>query len=170
MKIFSFFFISIFLFHHLQAQDSLGNISELQKLLKDRKDRFDEYAIAADKRTGIFGNKSKKNLEQSVEILLEIVKTDNNIFNELSHAIVKRGMAKADYSYDQIESKQTIDRLTQAADTLNKQLIMVKEMNASLEKKAGMQKGISYLLAGVILLLLLFLLITRRKKAQTKIS
>jgi len=170
MKNFSFCIISIFLFHHLQAQDSLANITELQKLLKDRKDRFEEYATAADKKSGIFGTKTKKDLEKSREILFQIVKTDNNILNELNHAIVNRGIAKADYSYDQMEYKQTIDRLTQAVDTLNKQLIATKNVNASLEKKAGMQKGVSYLLSGVIVLLSMFLLITRRKKVQTGTS
>src|SRR6185295_18213620 len=84
----------------LKAQDSLGNITELQKLLKDRKNRFVAYATSADQRSGIFGNKTKKDLEKSREILFEIVKTDNTIFNELTRVISKRGMAKADYSYD----------------------------------------------------------------------
>jgi hypothetical protein len=170
MKKISLFFIIIFLFQKLDAQDSLGDISELQKLLKDRKDRFEEYATSADKRSGIFGTKTKKDLEKSREILLEIVKTDNNIFNELNHVIVKRGMTKADYSYDQITDKQTIDRLAQAVDTLNKQLIVAKEINTSLQKKAGVQKVVFFLLITAIVLLLLLVLMTRRNVIQAKTS
>ena len=154
----------------LHAQDSLGSISELQRLLQQRKDRFQEYATAADQRSGIFGTKTKKDLEQSREILLQIVKTDNNILNALNQAIARRGMAKADYSYDQIENKETIDRLTQAADTLNKQLIAAREVNASLEKKAGTQRGVSYTLIGVIIFLSISFLLGRRKNLRAKTS
>src|SRR4051794_10858748 len=90
--------LHILLFSRIFAQDSLSNISELEKLLKERKLRFDAYAESADQRSGIFGTKTKKDLEQSREILLQIVKTDNALLNALDHAIVRRGMAKADYS------------------------------------------------------------------------
>src|SRR6185436_7073698 len=94
--------IPFFLFTpQLKAQDSIGNIEELQKLLKERKDRFEAYATSADQRSGIFGNKTKKDLEKSREILFQIVKTDNNILTELDRAISHRGMAKADYSVDE---------------------------------------------------------------------
>jgi len=154
----------------LSAQDSLGNLTELQHLLQIRKDRFQEYATAADQRTGIFGTKTKKDLEQSREILLQIVKTDNNILNALNQAIVRRGMAKADYSYDEIQNSQTIERLTEAADTLNKQLITAREINDSLEKKTGMQSGINYILIGIIVFLSISFLWRATKSSRAKTS
>ena len=159
-----FLLIPFLLFNaQLKAQDSLGNITELQKLLKERKDRFEAYATSADQRSGIFGNKTKKDLEKSREILFQIVKTDNNILNELTRVISKRGMAKADYSYDESGYKQTIDQLTQAADTLNKQLVAVKEINAAMESKAHTQQWILYLLLGVIALLTIGIVLKGRK-------
>lgn len=149
----------------LKAQESLGDITELQKLLKERKDRFEAYATSADQRSGIFGNKTRKDLEKSREILFEIVKTDNTIFNELTRVISKRGMAKADYSYDEMGYKQTIDQLTRAADTLNKQLVAIKEINASLKKKVNFQQGIVYLLLGVTALLTLGIVLKGRKRS-----
>ena len=158
------FIIPFFLFvPQLKAQDSIGNIAELQKLLKERKDRFEAYATSADQRSGIFGNKTKKDLEKSREILFQIVKTDNTIFNELTRVISKRGMAKADYSYDEMAYKQTIDQLTLAADTLNKQLVAVKAINTSLENKADIQEWILYSLLGVIVLLTLGIVLKGRK-------
>jgi predicted ribosome quality control (RQC) complex YloA/Tae2 family protein len=147
----------------LIAQDSLGNIAELQKLLKDRKDRFEAYATSADQHSGIFGNKTKKDLEKSREILFQIVRTDNTIFDELTRVISKRGMAKADYSYDEVAYKQTIDQLTQATDTLNKQLAAVKEINAAMEKKANIQQWVLYSLLGAIVLLTLGIVLKTRK-------
>jgi vacuolar-type H+-ATPase subunit I/STV1 len=161
-----FLLIPFLLFNaQLKAQDSLGNITELQKLLKERKDRFEAYATSADQRSGIFGNKTKKDLEKSREILFQIVKTDNNILNELTRVISKRGMAKADYSYNEAGYLQTIDRLTEAVDTLNKQLAAVKEINAPLEKKVHNQQWILYSLLGVIALFALGLVLKGRKPA-----
>ena len=157
--------IALLAFSSLKAQDSIGNMTELKKLLKERKDRFEAYAISADERSGIFGNKTKKDLEKSREILFQIVKTDNTILSELTRVISKRGMAKADYSYDEMGYRQTIDLLTQAADTLNKQLVTVKEVNVSLKKKVDIQQWILYSLLGVIVLLTLGIVLKGRKPA-----
>ena len=163
-----FILIPLLLFTaHLKAQDSLGNITELQKLLKERKDRFEAYATSADKRSGIFGNKTKKDLEKSREILFQIVKTDNNILSELDRAISHRGMAKADYSVDEAGYKQTIDRLTQASDTLNSQLIAEKEINATMEKKMNIQQWMVYLQLALIVILILVIIQMRRKRGGT---
>jgi hypothetical protein len=153
----------------LKAQDSLGNITELQKLLKERKDRFEAYANSADERSGIFGNKTKKDLEKSREILLQIVKTDNNILLELDRAISHRGMAKADYSVDEASYKQTIDRLTQASDTLNSQLIAAKESNATIQKKLSTQQWMIYLSIAIIVVLF-FVIIQSKRKQKSQAS
>lgn len=155
-------FASVCMAYPVQVQDSLGNITELQKLLKERKDRFEDYATSADQRSGIFKMKTKKDLEQSREILLQIVKTDNRIFNELSAVISRRGMAKADYSYDEITYKETINRLTQAADTLNKQLAAEKQLHAVSERKASTQQWVTYILLGLIAVLVAYIFLRRK--------
>jgi len=166
-----FLLILFFLFTaQLKAQDSLGNITELQKLLKDRKDRFEAYATSADQHSGIFGIKTKKDLEKSREILLEIVKTDNNILLELNRAISHRGIAKADYSIDEAGYKQTIDRLTQASDTLNSQLIAAKEINTTMQKKVNTQQWIVYSQFAIIMILSLAIIqIWRRQRSTTSL-
>src|SRR5438034_1347796 len=101
----------LFNVNNLPAQDSLSNIVELQHMLQQRKDQFQAYAEAADHRSGIFGMKTKKDLEQSREILLSIVNLDNRIMEKLNRVISARGMAKADYSTELLDDRQTIDRL-----------------------------------------------------------
>jgi len=134
------------------SQDSLGNLKELKQLLMQRKDQFDTYAKQADERSGIFGNKTKKDLEKSREILLQIVKIDNSIMDELNRAITNRGMAKADYSTDQLQYTTTIQQLTLAADTLEKQLNIATEAKASLQKKITLQQWAIYFLCAAILI------------------
>lgn len=154
----------LFSFLPLNAQDSLGSIGELQRLLNERNLRFGEYVQSAEKKSGIFGNKTKKDLEQSREILLEIVKTDEEILSELNRAIQRRGMAKVSYTFDEMEYRQTIDQLVQASDTLEKQLVATREIHASLQKKYDVQKMILYGIAATfaVFIILIFL---RRKHA-----
>jgi len=154
---------------YLVAQDSLNSITELQHLLQERRDRFESYASAADKRSGIFGMKTKKDMEESREILLGIVNLDNRIMAELTHVISARGMAKANYSTDLMENSEMIKRLTAASDTLYKQLTVQKEMNESLQAKTERQKWVLYFFiaaTGILLLSLLSSLVRKRKMSN----
>jgi hypothetical protein len=95
------------------------------------------------------------------------VKTDNNILTELDQAIIHRGMAKADYSVDEVGYKQTIDKLTHASDTLNSQLIAEKEINATMQKKLNTQHWIVYLELAIMAILSLVIIQIRRKQGST---
>ena len=152
MKKILLFLILISSFSGILAQDYLQSVNELQKLLQQRQDRFAAYTQAADRRSGIFGNKTKKDLESSREILLGIVQLDNQIMDELNRAIAVRGMAKADYTVDAGQYQRTIDQLSFAADTLEKQLNVATETKASLQKKTTMQQWAIYFLCAAILL------------------
>ena len=152
MKRMLFLLMLSFLAIQAYSQDSLNNLGELKQLLKQRKDQFDTYAKQAGARSGIFGNKTKKDLEKSREILLQIVNIDNRIMDELNQAIANRGMAKADYSADQMQYTTTIQQLTLAADTLEKQLNAATEEKTSLQKKTTLQQWAIYFLCAVILL------------------
>ncbi len=160
--------LSMLFFHTLHAQDSLGNITELKKLLQERKDRFSQYSAAAEMKSGIFGNKTKKDLEHSRDILIEIVKTDNHLLTELDKAIEKRGIAKADYSFDEVAYKQTIENLANATDTLNIQLAAVKDLNIKLNSSLDREKWLRYTLLSIIGLLAAFLFILFRRRKSNK--
>ena len=55
----------------------------INQLLAERSSRFGQYENSLDKRTGIFGLKTKKDMQFSNDILRQIVLTDNDIFSEL---------------------------------------------------------------------------------------
>lgn len=154
----------ILFFNTLHAQDSLGNITELKKLLQERKDRFSQYSEAAEMKSGIFGNITKKDLEHSRDILIEIVKTDNHLLTELDKAIEKRGIAKADYSFDEVAYKQTIENLANATDTLNVQLTAAKDLNKVVQSSLRKQQWISYVLLSIVGILLFVIFMIRRKR------
>ena len=56
---------------------SLGQIPQAQKqklesLIEERARNFSEYTTSIQKRSGIFGNKTKRDLEKSNEVLISI--------------------------------------------------------------------------------------------------
>jgi hypothetical protein len=55
----------------------------INQLLIERSSKFGQYENSLGKRTGIFGLKTKKDMQFSNEILRQIVLTDNDIFSEL---------------------------------------------------------------------------------------
>lgn len=55
---------------------------KVNDLLTQRSARFGQFDESLKKRTGIFGLKTKKDMQASIDILKEIVLTDNNIFRE----------------------------------------------------------------------------------------
>src|SRR5690606_20082981 len=60
---------------------------KVNQLLDRRASRFGHFDESLKKRTGIFGMKTKKDMQASINILLEIVRTDNEIFKETRHLL-----------------------------------------------------------------------------------
>jgi hypothetical protein len=56
---------------------------KINRLLDERSSRFGQYESSLGKRSGIFGLKTKKDMQFSNDILRQIVLTDNDIFSEL---------------------------------------------------------------------------------------
>lgn len=60
----------------------------VNKLIEDRKIKFGEYDLSLEKKTAIFGLfKSKDDMQRTIDILKNIVITDNNIFLETRRLI-----------------------------------------------------------------------------------
>jgi hypothetical protein len=56
---------------------------KINRLLDERGNRFGQYESSLGKKTGIFGLKTKKDMQFSNDILRQIALTDNDIFSEL---------------------------------------------------------------------------------------
>lgn len=56
---------------------------KINELLNERSSRFGQYESSLGRRSGIFGLKTKKDMQFSNDILRQIVLTDNDIFSEL---------------------------------------------------------------------------------------
>lgn len=84
-KIFLFILFSLFLAHTFAqvSSDSLAYQAQRKKInsmLAWRKQKFGQYDQSLTKHTGIFGLQTKKDIKTSNDILMDIIKTDNDIF------------------------------------------------------------------------------------------
>jgi DNA repair exonuclease SbcCD ATPase subunit len=79
MKVAFIFFISFLSINPLFAQE------EINKLTAERESLYRKYKEAESLSTGIFGNRSKDDLQTTIDALNEIIKKDNEILEELKN-------------------------------------------------------------------------------------
>lgn len=133
------------------GQFLLTERQELQKLLELRKQKFDAYAVSIEKRSGIFGNKTKRDMQLSNDVLTEIVKTDNHIIDVLNNTIDFKNFEKTNLNYNVQTNSDRVNELLHSVDTLQKQVKALNELKAHQRAQINRQNGI------VISLLILFL-------------
>src|SRR5690606_7334543 len=81
----------------VNAQDTLAYEVQRQRvndLLNKRTARFGQFNQSLEARTGIFGFKTKKDMQASIDILKEIIATDNHIFKETKVLLDYKDMEK----------------------------------------------------------------------------
>ncbi len=76
---------------------------KINQLLDDRSNRFGQYESSLGKKTGIFGLKTKKDMQVSNDILRQIALTDNDIFSELKVLLDYK-----DFEKQQVETRAVI--------------------------------------------------------------
>ena len=91
-------------FIHCSMAQSDSSAYQLQRkkinsLLAERSEKFGHYDQSLTKRTGIFGLKTKKDMQRSIDILTDIVLNDNSVFKEL-----KTLMEYKDYEKSTVET------------------------------------------------------------------
>ena len=139
MKVALGLFITMFFFQEMQVAASEADSSnyyktELQNLLKLRKEKFDSYSQSLEQRSGIFGNKTKRDIKESNQVLIDIVRTDNQMIRVLNRVLDYRTFEKVSMNYDLKANQLAVNNLSQATDTLSKQVSVLRSDKEELEK------------------------------------
>lgn len=66
----------------LSVQEYKAQSEKISQLVAERNAKFQEYQSSLSKKSGIFGGKTKKDLERSIELLTQTVEADNQILEE----------------------------------------------------------------------------------------
>jgi len=135
---------------------------KINSLLQERSAKFGKYDESLAQRTGIFGLKTKKDMQRSIDILTGIVQTDNEIFKELKVLLDYKDLEKNQVQGEASESKerlsgymQTIKKLQQENDRLKDELVKIEKQHS---------KFLNTLIALVIVLVISGIMLLVRKK------
>lgn len=113
--------------------------AKINQMLDVRKQKFGQYDQSLAKHTGIFGLQTKKDIRRSNDILMDIVKTDDDTFRELKILMDYRVFQQQQAQTHSVETENvtlaymnTINRLRQQIDLLKKEAQQEKEYQAKL--------------------------------------
>lgn len=167
-KVFLFFVFILLSYQPLLAQDTLAYEVQRQRvnsLLDQRSARFGQFDQSLKARTGIFGLKTKKDMQASIDILKEIVTTDNNIFKETKVLLEYKDMEK---TFISSEAEQSTKRINGYVNTISKlqknqeeQLLKIQE----LQQTSNRYRVLS-LFSIIAVIALAFLLIKTKNKKR----
>ncbi|MGK9118235.1 hypothetical protein [Olivibacter jilunii] len=111
--------------------------AKVNRLLDQRSQRFGEFDASLRARSGIFGLKTKKDMQASIDILKEIVKTDNNIFKETKALLDFKDIEKQTVENKALESGSritgyinTISKLRKSQEQLLEEVNVLKRQNS----------------------------------------
>ena len=120
---------------------------KVNQLLSDRSAKFGQYDQSLTNKTGIFGLKTKKDMQRSIDILTQIVLTDNRIFVELKTLLDYKDLEKTEAQGKFEETKTRTLNFMQTINNLQHQNDKLKE---DLEKSVAL----STVMYGILLILL----------------
>lgn len=134
----------------------------VNKLLDQRRERFGEFDASLAARSGIFGLKTKKDMQASIDILKQIVLTDNNIFKETKALLDYKDFEKQTV---ETQAEESGERITGYINTISK---LQKKQDQMAAEMMALEKRNSLFLALLIfallsLVVLVYLLLKRTK-------
>lgn len=150
----------------LFAQDTLSYETQRKKvnqLLDDRSARFGQFNKSLEARTGIFGLKTKKDMQKSLDILKEIVLNDNKIFKETKILLRYKDQEKSLMADQATETGAQVDGYVKTISNFQKYQDRQQAEINSLKKEAQRNLNL-FLVCLFALLLVTYLWITKRRK------
>jgi hypothetical protein len=141
--------------------DSLAYQAQRKKInsmLDQRKQKFGQYSESLSMHTGIFGLQTKKDIRRSNDILMDIVKTDEDIFVQTKILLEYRTFQQTQV---QTRSVETDDANLGLMNTINKLRAQNEKLKKDAEAEAEQQQKTSQtalaIIAGLIIIVLLLL-------------
>jgi hypothetical protein len=135
---------------------------KVNNLLTDRSSKFGQYDESLTMRTGIFGLKTKKDMQRSINILTEIVQTDNAIFKELKILLDYKDLEKSQVQTKATETETRIKAYMQTIKKLQQQNDVTKEELSKVEKESSSFSNMLIIIIIVIISIFLILFSTKK--------
>ena len=136
--------------------------NKVNDLLNQRSTRFGQYNESLQQRTGIFGLKTKRDMQASIDILQQIVITDNDIFRETKQLLDFKDFEKSQATEQATEFDGRINGYVKTISKLQQEQERLGHEIHALEASERRYKGL--LLLAVLGFVTILWLLMRRKK------
>jgi hypothetical protein len=141
--------------------------NKINAMLAVRTQKFGQYDQSLAMHTGIFGLQTKKDIRRSNDILMDIAKTDDDIYKQIKILLNYRT-----FQQTQVQTKSNDDEQQRLGfmTTVNKLRNQVDKLKADAAKQQQENDDLrrDLIIAGIVVGLLILLLLRRRKKPATK--
>ncbi|UJP67018.1 Clp protease ClpB [Mongoliitalea daihaiensis] len=108
--------------------------AKLEKFMHERERMHEEWKVSESKKTGIFGNRTKKDMIETLEWMERIIQKDNQIMEELK---LLSEIEKTEITYEKNDYKFIVQKQEREIAILKRAL---EEKNAAqVEKSAAMR-------------------------------
>jgi uncharacterized protein YeeX (DUF496 family) len=114
---------------------------KVNKLLDDRTARFGKFDESLRKRTGIFGLKTKKDMQASIDILKEIVLTDNAIFRETKNLLAFKDQQLVYKDFEKSQIEELANEYDQRIDGYITTISKLQKSNENLQQSLKKQQN-----------------------------
>lgn len=163
---------------YLRGQESLDSDTaeyevqrqKVNELLQQRSARFGQYEQSLQQRTGIFGLKTKRDMQASIDILKEIVLTDNHIFKETKRLVDFKDFEKEMVTQQAEEFDSRINGYIATISKLQKEQIALQEQIDTLQyqRRNSIAISVFVLIALAIGFVLWYVYVVRLKSTKKK--
>lgn len=137
------------------------------ELLQKRKTLFNKYSQLNELKTGIFKNRTKKDVVKSKDMLNNIIAIDNKIISELDRLFEHKQFEQLSLGVDMLDYELKLNKQREAINTLHNEILIFKTQNEDLELALSQGKFWKYLFALLSLLLGAALIYILLKKKAT---
>jgi len=139
--------------------------AKINAMLAKRAQQFGQYDESLSMHTGIFGLQTKKDIRRSNDILMDIVKTDDDIYKQIKILLDFRAFQQTQV---QTHSKEVEDNTIGYMNAINKLRSEVDKLKTdAANQQQGEEKTTKkFIIALAAMTLLILFLLTRRRTAK----
>jgi len=155
----------VLVFAQKSSSDSLAyqlQRAKINQMLESRRQKFGQYDESLKKHTGIFGLQTKKDIRRSNDILMDIVKTDDEIFRELKILMDYRVFQQQQAQTHSSQSENVTLAYMNTINRLRSQIDLLKQ--EAQQEKAHQQSQLRLLIGIIVLLFVSTLYLLTRKR------
>ncbi len=136
---------------------------KINSMLASRSQKFGQYDQSLSMHTGIFGFQTKKDIRRSNDILMDIVKTDDNIYRELKILLEYRTFQQTQVIN---HSKETEASTIGYMNTINRLRTQIDRLKADADKQQQEHQKTrnNFIIALIVLAAIVLYLLSRKTK------